>query len=123
MPLRPDFSEHRPDARFDRYRDRVGRLFRGAAEVGLVLVEVEAVCEQVGGHLWWRRWGPTQDTLWVWTLVDGSPSDTLVPDEASQAELDAYDAGRFDHDGEALRVVWTDRAESAHLRAAYFDAG
>ena len=120
MPLRPDFSRHHPDPRFDRYRERVGRLFRDDAEVGLVLIEVEPYCEQVGGYLWWRRWGQTRDVLWVWTVVDGNFSDSLVPDDASVDELRDYDAGRFGHYGETLRVVWTDHAESEHLRASQF---
>ncbi len=121
MPLRPDFSEHRQDPRFDHYRGRVGRLVRGGEEVGLVLVGVEPYCEQVGGHLWWRRWSRTQDILWVWTIVDGKFSDALVPDEASEAELRDYSAGHFSHYGETLSVVWTDRPESHRLRAAHFD--
>ena len=120
MPLRPDFSQHRQDPRFDRYRGRVGRLFRGDEAVGLVLVEVEPYCEQVGGHLWWRRWGRTQDLLFVWTIVDGKPSDALVPDDASEDEVRDYDAGRFSHYGETLGVLWTDPAESRRLRACSF---
>ena len=92
MPLSPDFSEHRPDPRFDRYRGRFGRLFRGDQEVGLVLVEVETVSAQAGGHLWWRRWGSTQDVLQVWTVVDGRPSDSSVGHEHSEGELQDYDA-------------------------------
>ncbi|MDP9460812.1 MAG: hypothetical protein M3Q22_11390 [Actinomycetota bacterium] len=120
MPLRPDFSQHRQDPRFDRYRGRVGRLFRGDDEVGLVLVEVEPYSEQVDGHLWWRRWGRTRDVLWVWTIVDGTFSDSLVPDDGSEDELGDYDAGRFSHYGETLGVLWADPAESKHLRASQF---
>ena len=120
MPRRPDFSRHQPDPRFDRYRQRVGRLFRDEEEVGLVLVEVEAYAEQVGGRLWWTRWGPSQDVLWLWTLVDGDFSDTLVPDDAAEGELSDYDAGRFEHAGEVLHVQWTDEQESRRLRASQF---
>lgn len=75
MPLSPDFSQHRPDPRFDRYRDRVGRLFRSDREVGLVLVEVHPYAEVVGGWLWWRRWGPSLDALFLYTtLTDSSPT-------------------------------------------------
>ncbi len=122
MPLRPDFTHHRQDPRFDRYRGRVGRLFRAGDEVGLVLIEVEPYCEQVGGHLWWRRWGPTQDLLWVWTIVDGNFSDALVPADASEAELRDYDAGRFNYYGEPLAVAWTDPPESNRLRSTQFGA-
>lgn len=120
MPRRPNFSSHRPDPRFDRYRERVGRLFRADEEVGLVLVEVEPYAQQVGGHLWWRRWDTSRDVLWPWTLVDGNFSDSLVPDEAADYELQSYDAGVFEYYGEHLRVLWTDAEESRHLRSAQF---
>ncbi len=73
--------------------------------MGLVLVEAEPYCEQVGGHLWWRRWGKTQDLLFVWTIVDVAPSDALVPDEASEEEFRDYDSGRVSHYGEGARRV------------------
>lgn len=121
MPRRPDFSEHRPDPRFDRYRERVGRLFRGEDEVGFVLVEVEPYAEQVGGHLWWTRWDKSRDVLWVWTLVDGTFSDSLVPDDAADAELRDYYEGRLQLYGDSLRVVWADEEESRRLRSTEFE--
>ncbi|WP_299038971.1 hypothetical protein [uncultured Pseudokineococcus sp.] len=120
MPHRPDFSQHRPDQRFDSYRQRVGRLHRGETEVGFLLIEVKPYYEQVGGHLWWRRWGPVHDVLWESTLVDGKHSDSLVPDDTSTDVLRAYGAGCFDYYGEALRVVWTDREASRRLRESHF---
>lgn len=120
MPRRPDFAQHRPDPRLDRYRDRVGRLFRGDEEVGLVLVQVQAYAEQVGGYLWWRRWGPTRDLLWLWTVVNGQFSDELVPDDATEEELAAFDECRYRHYGETLRVRWTGPEESARLRSSVF---
>lgn len=120
MPLRPDFSQHRPDPRFGRYRDRVGRLYRDDDGVGWVLVLVEPYAVQVGGHLWWRRWGSTRDWLWEWTVVNGNFSDTYVPEDAADEVLADYDSGRFDYYGEALRVVWTDASESEKLRSLEF---
>ncbi len=122
VPLRPDFSQHRPDPRFDRYRDRVGRLFRSDREVGLVLVEVHPYAEVVGGWLWWRRWGPSRDALFLYTTVDGQFSDHVVQDAADD-ELAEYDAGRFWYYGEPLDVRWTGAEESAHLRSSWFAAG
>lgn len=104
----------------DRYRDRVGRLFRAGDEVGLVLVTVEPFSTQVGGHLWWRRWGPTHDVLWLWYVIDGRFSDSLVPEDGTAEELADYDQGRFAYVGEVLRVLWLDREESAHLRSSEF---
>lgn len=98
----------------------MGRLFRGDDEVGLVLVEVEPYAEQVGGRLWWTRWTPTRDVVWTWTVVDGRFSDSLVPEDAADDELQAYDTGRFDHYGETLDARWTDEAESRLVRASRF---
>ncbi len=120
MPSRPDFSQHRRDPRIDRYRDRVGRLYRGEANVGFVLVVVERVAPQVGGHLWWKRFGSTRDWLFEWTVVDGNYSDTLVPEDTAGEVVADYDSGRFDYSGEVLRVVWTDGAESELLRRLEF---
>ncbi len=36
-----------------------------------------------------------------WTLVDGTFSDTLVPDDAPDEELRDYDAGGFEYYGES----------------------
>lgn len=94
MSLRPGSTQHRPDPRLGHYRDRVGRLFRGGNEVGLVLVQVQAQAEQVGGRLWWRRWGATRDALWLWTIVDGEFSDHWVVDGLDE-ELASYGQGRF----------------------------
>lgn len=121
MPLRPDFSGHRPNPRFDRYRDRVGRLFRGDNEVGLVLVEVGPYSEQIGGWLWWRRWGPSRDMLLLYIIIDGRFSDAVVQD--AEEKLAEYDAGHFRYYGELLHVRWTSVEESAQLRSSWFEAG
>lgn len=120
MPLRPDFSQHQPDPRFDRYRDRVGRLFRGDDEVGLVLVLVEPYAQGRSGRLWWTRWDRTGDILWLWTIVDGRFSDDLVPDDVSDEELRRLDQGLFPYYADDLRVVWLNRNDSARLRSLEF---
>lgn len=120
MPRRPDFSQHQPDPRLDRYRERVGVLCRDQVEVGWVLVKVEPYSERSGGHLWWSRWESARDVLWLWTLVDGKFSDTYLADEGVDKELADYDAGRFGYYGEVLGVVWADPAESRRLRASQF---
>lgn len=121
MALRPDFTQHRPDPRLDRYRDRVGRLFRGDNEVGLVLVQVQAQADQVGGRLWWRRWGATRDALWLWTIVDGKFSDHWTSSEGLEEELAGFGAGVLLFVGEELSVRWVDEAESASLRRIAFE--
>lgn len=120
MSLRPDLTQHRSDPQLDRYRDRVGRLLRGETEVGLVLVRVQVQVEQAGGHLWWRRWGPPQDALLLWTIVDGQFADHWLADSLDE-ELAAYDAGRFDYYGEELGVRWVDAEESAQLIKSAFE--
>ncbi len=50
MPRRPDGSQHTPDARFDAYRERVGRLYRNEAGVGPLLVRVAIRATAVSGH-------------------------------------------------------------------------
>lgn len=104
----------------DRYRDRVGRLFRGELEVGLVLVTVEPFAVCTGGHLWWQRWGETHDVLWPWMVVDGKRSDGLLLRDASEQELADYDNDRVGYYGELLRVHWLRPDESARLRTTEF---
>ena len=84
-----------------------------------MLVEVFAYAETVGGWLWWRRWGPSRDALFLLTIVDGECSDHVVQD-AVEEEVADYDAGRFRYYGESLLVRWTDAAESAQLRGSAF---
>lgn len=100
----------------------MGRLYRADVAVGVVLVRVEPVAEAVGGHLWWTRWGPTTDVLWLWTMVEDRVDDSYVPHGGAEAELTSFDDGRFLHDDEELRVEWLDPAESARVRAATFEA-
>ena len=120
MPRKPDLSRHVPDPRLDPYRERVARVFRGGEEVGLLLVRVDVYAEAESGRWWWTRWGPTYDVLWLFSLVDGSFSDTVVPPEAVDGELDDYAKGLYHHYGEVLRVRWTTPEESAYLRRSRF---
>lgn len=94
-------------------------MLRGNKEVGLVLVLVQAHAEQVSGHLWWRRWRPARDALALWTIVDGHFSDHWVGDRLDE-ELETYDQGRFDFNGEELGVRWASVEESAQLRLSAF---
>ena len=120
MPYRPDFSSHVPRAALGRYQERVGRLYRHEREVGSVLVLVQAFSSQVGGHLWWRRWSPPEDALKLWAIINGTFSDSWMPEEVVNEELADYDAGRFAYYGEPLRVAWTDPTESKRLREEHY---
>jgi hypothetical protein len=120
VPFKPDWSKHETDPRFDQYRERVGRLFRGHDEVGLLLVRVEPYAEVESGHLWWSRWSKSYDVLWLWTIVDGEFNDSYLPGDAVEQELHYYAAGLYDHYGETLCVRWTSAEESARLRRSEF---
>jgi hypothetical protein len=120
VPFKPDWSKHKPDSRFNEYRERVARLFRGDEEVGLLLVRVEPFAQVLSGRLWWTRWSEPYDVLWMWTIVDGEFSDSYLPDEAVDEELRGYADGRYEHYGEGLLLKWTTPQESAHLRRSEF---
>jgi hypothetical protein len=120
MPWKPDFSQHRPEARFAGYRDRVGRLFRDHEEVGLLMVRTEPVSTQESGHLWWRRWGKPYEQLWLWTIVDGNFSDTLGPDDYADEQLREFASGRLLHYGETLRIQWVSEKDAERLRETQF---
>ena len=106
--------------RVGRYERRVGRLYRGGAEVGFVLVLPQGYAEVISGHLWWRQWSPAEDALNVLSIVDGAWSDAWVSAPLDD-ELDSYDAGIFPHYGETLTVEWCDTDESASLKRSHFD--
>ena len=116
MPRTPDWSLHQPDHRLDEYRERAARLFRGADEVGALLVKVQPFATQVSGHLWWKQWGPSQDIFWLWSVVDGRFSDSMGPANAVDDELRDLQAGRFHYYGEELRVQWLSGAEAEQVR-------
>ena len=120
MPRKPKFAAHQVDHRFDRWRNRVGRLFRGGDEVGLVLVTVQAYAIADSGHLWWTRWSPSYDILWPYMEVDGQESDSPLTSGGAEDELTDYEAGVFRYYGEPLQVRWATQEESVALRQQHF---
>ena len=119
MSRTPDWSQHVEDERLASYRDRVARLRRGDAEVGLLLVRVQPYAKRVGGHLWWRRW-EIHEVLRLWTTLDGRVEEHEVHGEQVVSELRDYGRGVFRYRGEALRLAWASPEESARLRATEF---
>ncbi len=117
---RPDWSQHTPDARFDAYRERVGRLYRRDQEVGLLLVRVDVRATPVSGHWWWTKWSPTYDSPWEWVILDGEFSDHVVGRDGVERALHDYAAGRFMLHAETLRVDRTTPEESSRLRQEAF---
>ena len=120
MARRPDWSQHTPNARFDAYRERVGRLYRRDQEVGLLLIRVDVRATPVPGHWWWTKWSPTYDSPWEWVILDGKFSDHVVGPDGVERALQDYAAWRFIYNGEPLRVHWTTAGESSRLRQEAF---
>jgi hypothetical protein len=118
--LKPDWRRCAQDRRFDRYRNRVARLFRGDKQVGLVLVTAVPYAEVESGHLWWRRWSTPYELLWTYTIVDDTIDDAPIPVPAQDEELDDYATGRYKFRGETLRAEWVSAGESARLRETHF---
>jgi hypothetical protein len=120
MPRKPDWSKHVPDPRLISYRGAVARLFRGDEEIGLALVRIEPHAQLLSGRLWWRRWAPSHDRPWVFTIVDGTFSDSVVDEDGIEDEVRDWEAGRFRYCGEVLLAQWVPAAEAAHLRRSQF---
>src|SRR5689334_1152907 len=120
MPLKPDWRLCTQDRRFDRYRNRVARLFRGDEPVGFLLVTAVPYSEVESGHLWWKSWSTPHEMLWTQSIVDGRFDDSPIPTSAQDEELGDYAAGRFRSRDEVLRAEWMSAGESVRLRETYF---
>jgi hypothetical protein len=120
VPFRPDWTAHQPDPRFDEYRDRVARVFRGQDRVGALFVSIEPTATVLGGQLWWRRWSPTRDSLWIWILLDGDYTDDFVRDDRIEMQLADFDAGRFLVRGEELLLSWLSKEDSVRAKDEIF---
>ena len=117
---KPDWSAHTPDPRFDPWRERVGRLHRDGAEVGLLLVRVDVRANKASGYWWWTKWSTTYDYVWEWVILDGKFSDHVVVErDGVEQALRDYAAGRFTL-GETLRVEWTTPEDASTLRQDAF---
>ena len=86
----------------------------------MLLVRVEPYAEVASGRLWWSRWSDSYDMLWLFSIVDGNFSDTLVPAERAEDELQDWSQGRYEHYGEVLRAAWVSVEESDRLRQSEF---
>ena len=121
MSWKPSFEHARPDPRLDLYRGRAGRLSRDGVEAGHVLVEADYLAPQIGGHLWWRRWGPPAEFAKVDTLLaDGTYDDAWVIGDDLDPELDDWGAGRFRFGGTTYELTWLDDAASARVHHEVF---
>lgn len=117
---RPDWSQHKPDARLDPYRQHVGRLYRNGKEIGLLSVRVDVRATAASGTGVWPKWSPTYDSLSEWVIFDGNVSDHVGGRESVDQALQDYAARRFKLSDKTLRVDWTTPDESHGLRQMAF---
>lgn len=125
MSWRP--REPEPPHRLDPYAFRAGELRRpDGSKGGHVLVLPIVFWTQVGGHLWWRRWGEPMTTADVWVSADvmGPAFEReWFRGELLIAMIDRWDAGRVavgpdtDYD-----VRWLDDEVSAVVAREAFQA-
>ncbi|MFC0624185.1 hypothetical protein [Kribbella deserti] len=115
MPLRPQHPEPELPEALARYADRVAELSKAGRVVGYIRVEPEASSTQVGGRLWWRRWGPYRWAVRVWLSGAGLDPDAMVQPEDVPAELADWDAGRFRLRGDVLDLRWLAADEAAEV--------
>lgn len=75
----------------------------------------------LAGRLWWRRWGPARDAIWIWTVVDGRFSDAYVtePDRVFEESV-MWDGGAFEHQSEVLAAEWLTGSDEDQVRAQVF---
>ena len=125
MPWRPSWTEPPRPHRLDRYAFRVGEL-GGPDGAGHVLVLATEVRTTVGGHLWWRRFGPARRAAEVWVSaprVAPAYQDSWIDGDALAANLDRWDRGVFLVSHDDIRPVrWLDDAASARVTREVFDS-
>jgi hypothetical protein len=116
MPWRPDWSPSPVDHRLDPYRDRGGVVLLDDG-VLRIYVQVDQMCTQVSGHLWWRRWSPPREFVILHMLLDEeTPTDTYLDEEDLDNELTYWAGGRFLWLGREYPLAWFRTHESAALR-------
>ncbi|MCA0144064.1 hypothetical protein [Blastococcus sp. LR1] len=114
-----------PPHRLDRYAFRAGEL-GGTQGVGHVLVLATEVRTQVGGHLWWRRWGPARPVAEIWVAapdVDPSYQVSWADGDILDADIDRWAGGTVLVGHQDVRPVrWLDDATSARVARDVFGA-
>ncbi len=115
MPWYPSFEQAVPDPRLDPYRNRVGRLTCDGALAAWILVETGFEAEELGGHLWWRRFGPLREFVVDYVTVNHGQEewDLLISGEALDARLTEWDQGKFSLGNRTYSVEWLEVEESA----------
>lgn len=104
--------------RLDGYAFRAGVLLDPDGEDGgYVLVLPEVYWQQIGGHLWWRRWGRPRVGADVWVsaqAVERSFEEGWFTGDLLDEMLDLWDTGRVAvRRGLDYEVTWLDREAPA----------
>ncbi|GLI00254.1 hypothetical protein Pa4123_55300 [Phytohabitans aurantiacus] len=121
VPYHPTTARAEPDPRLDPYRERAGALFRQDEQVGVLYLRIGTWSQQVGGHLWWRRWSEPREQAEGYLAFTAGGFDDFVEDlQTLGDELADWGMGRFLYRGELLHVTWLDDATSRQTRVDTF---
>ena len=124
MSWRPALPD--PPHRLDRHAFRAGELRSpDGADTGHVLVLPMVFWAQVGGHLWWRRWGDPRTTADVWIVAGAVDRSYRLgwfgDDDVLGDMLDLWDAGQVVVAvGRLYEVRWLDPQESVEVARDVF---
>jgi hypothetical protein len=99
-----------PDARLDRYRDRVATLLRDGTPRGYLLPSVEKVRTRLGGHFWWTRWSEPREFLMCEVALGDEASGYEIRDFWVDRDLDEelarWEQGRLLFGGDEYTLQW-----------------
>lgn len=123
MSWRPRGTEsYEPDHRLDRYRERGGHLLGEDGSVaGAIYLQVEQQSQEIGGMLWWRRWGPWREALcWFTTDTDGEADEDGigVPGDCDLLRYLDNDQWPTDIGNNVIGIRWLDDDLSEALRVS-----
>lgn len=120
MTWSPDPTAPR-DVRFDRYRNRVAGLSRGADVLGHVIFLTEVSSMLLGGHLWWRRWSlPLEVMAPRIQLADGRSSEPSMEESDIEEELELWGKDQFALGDQVLGLSWLTSEEALAVVPAVF---
>ncbi|WP_313815674.1 hypothetical protein [Citricoccus sp.] len=108
------------------YRRRAGRITDPAGSSGLIYVDVDVACTQVGGHLWWRRWSePCEVVMLYMRFPEGLFQEAWMEGEDLNAEIGTWQRGEFlghpyrDDEPTRYQLEWLNDEETARARTEF----